>query len=312
MPAAARPALAGALHAASEVSPRIPALAREVTAGSVDPTTPPSADRMAEPRARLHAGAGAADHRRPAGGLPLRAALGQLRVLRGGAGRHAALAAHSRPRGQRLSARRVESLRPLLHGPAARRPFLGGGLRRRRRLGHPRSLAARRRGGRRASAAGGCGSTRCAVVYRYVVSVSLHDQLRRSTSCDTRRGVGRPRCGPPTGARASGSGRRRGTRRRAGRGRRLAAARSAAAGAALPGFYARTLRVLARRGLARGRGRPRASSPASPAAPWAPTLAQLTGAYERVRFGGAALAPAGAAVDAALADLALAVRVKGH
>ena len=82
----------------------------------------------------------------------------------------------------------------------------------------------------------------------------------------------------------------------------------------MPGFYARALRVLARRSLAPKAGETaREFAGRAPAALWAPPLAQLTGAYERVRFGGAALAPdEAAAVDAALADLALAVRVKRH
>jgi transglutaminase-like putative cysteine protease len=152
--------------------------------------------------------------------------------------------------------------------------------------------------------------------YRYVVSFSLHDQLAvvdivRHATWNWGATALRPADWRP--------------------GYRLAAAgaalvvalvvvvgwlrrRSAAAGAAMPGFYARALRVLARRGLAPGAGETaREFARRAPAAPWAPPLAQLTGAYERVRFGGAALAPdEAAAVDAALADLALAVRVKRH
>jgi hypothetical protein len=46
-----------------------------------------------------------------------------------------------------------------------------------------------------------------------------------------------------------------------------------------------------------------------PGAAWAAPLAHLTGAYERVRFGGAKLTPAETAdVDAALRALAAAVR----
>jgi hypothetical protein len=47
----------------------------------------------------VHPGAEAADHPRPAGGISLRAALGQLRVLRGLPRRHAAQRGHSRARG---------------------------------------------------------------------------------------------------------------------------------------------------------------------------------------------------------------------
>ena len=152
--------------------------------------------------------------------------------------------------------------------------------------------------------------------YRYVVSFSLHDQLAavdlvRQATWTLGATALRPADWRP-GFRVAVAGAALvvavvvvvGWQRR----------RGGAAGAAMPGFYAHALRVLARRGLA-----PRAGETArefarrAPAAPWAPPLAQLTGAYERVRFGGAALAPDEAAVvDAALADLALAVRVKRH
>jgi protein-glutamine gamma-glutamyltransferase len=152
--------------------------------------------------------------------------------------------------------------------------------------------------------------------YRYVVSFSLHDQLAavdivRQATWTWSAAALRPAHWPP-GFRLAAAGAALvvvlvvvvGWQRR----------RSGAAGPSMPGFYARALRVLARRGLAPGAGETaREFARRAPAAPWAPPLAQLTGAYERVRFGGAALGPdEAAAVDAALADLALAVRVKEH
>jgi hypothetical protein len=80
----------------------------------------------------------------------------------------------------------------------------------------------------------------------------------------------------------------------------------------MPRFYARALRALARRGLAPGAGetarefarRPGLGAGAVP-------LACLTSAYERVRFGGAALTVAEAAdVDAALQELLATVRTR--
>jgi len=152
--------------------------------------------------------------------------------------------------------------------------------------------------------------------YRYVVGFSLHDQL---AVMDTVRqatwtwGVTalRPAEWRP-GSRLAAAGAALvvalvvvvGWQRR----------RSVVAGAVMPAFYARALRVLARRGLAPEAGETaREFAGRAPAAPWAPPLARLTGAYERVRFGGAVLGPdEAAAVAAALADLALAVRAKGH
>jgi len=152
--------------------------------------------------------------------------------------------------------------------------------------------------------------------YRYVVSFSLHDQLAvvdvaRQATWTLGATLLRPADWRP-GFRLAGAGVILvvalvvvvGWQRR----------RSGAVGVAMPAFYARALRVLARRGLAPGAGETaREFARRAPAAPWAPPLAQLTGAYERVRFGGAALAPdEAAALDAALADLVLAVRVKRH
>src|SRR5207244_634312 len=72
----------------------------------------------------------------------------RLRVLRCLAGRDAAQPGHSRASGRRFSARRVESLRTLLHGAPQGRALLGRGLLRRRGLGLPRSIPARRAGER--------------------------------------------------------------------------------------------------------------------------------------------------------------------
>ena len=84
----------------------------------------------------------AGDVGRSAPGVPLRPARGQLRVLLGRARRHAAEPRHSRARRRGLSARRVEPLRPVLHGPARRRARVGRGVLRRARLGDLRSVAA--------------------------------------------------------------------------------------------------------------------------------------------------------------------------
>jgi hypothetical protein len=84
------------------------------------------------------------------------------------------------------------------------------------------------------------------------------------------------------------------------------------AGAAMPGFYARALRMLARRGLTPGVGETaREFAGRVSVAPWAAPLAPLTVAYERVRFGGAGLTPAERAdVEAALRDLVAAARAR--
>src|SRR5207253_1538722 len=153
--------------------------------------------------------------------VPVRPAIGQLRVLRVGAGGHASRPRDPRPARQRLPAGRVEPLRALLHDPAAGRALVGRGLLRRRRLGDPRSVTP-------------------------------------------------------------------------GRGRRRRAARPGRPPARVPRFYARALRVLARRGVRLGPGetareflaRAGAAAPAC-AAP----LSQVTAGYERARFGAAPLSP---------------------
>jgi hypothetical protein len=143
--------------------------------------------------------------------------------------------------------------------------------------------------------------------YRYVVSFSLQDQLaaaeavRRATwtwgasalrTPDWRWLVPRAAAaGVIVAALAFTLSRRR---------------RPAPAGArAIPRFYARALRALARRGLAPAAGETarefaRRAGTAPPAAPFA----RLTAVYERVRFGGVALtADEAATVEAALSEL---------
>jgi hypothetical protein len=88
--------------------------------------------------------------------------------------------------------------------------------------------------------------------------------------------------------------------------------RTVASSAAIPAFYARALRLLAPRGLTPGVGETaREFARRAGPAPWAAPLAPLTDAYERVRFGGAVLDPAERAdLEAALRDLAAAVRAR--
>ena len=101
-----------------------------------------AAHRLAEPRADLHARAGA---RRP----PLDPLEEFLFVRRSGNCEYFAAALAVMLRSLGIPARVVNGFQrgewnpygALLHGPPARRPLLGGGLRRRRRLGHARSLA---------------------------------------------------------------------------------------------------------------------------------------------------------------------------
>jgi transglutaminase-like putative cysteine protease len=142
--------------------------------------------------------------------------------------------------------------------------------------------------------------------YRYVVSWSLHDQLaaadtvRRATWTWSAAAVrlpdwrAWPRAAPAALVIATAL-------LLLARRRRVAVGGGAAA---VPGFYARALRALARRGLTPGVGETaREFSRRAEAAAAAP-LARLTAAYERVRFGGVALTAAEAAdVDACLARL---------
>jgi transglutaminase-like putative cysteine protease len=145
--------------------------------------------------------------------------------------------------------------------------------------------------------------------YRNVVSFSLHDQLaavesvRRATWSWSGialqpaewRHLPRPLLALLALLVVAGMG--LGWRRR----RRLAAT----AGPGLPPFYARALRVLARRSLVPAPGETAREFAGRAEAAGLP-LARLTAAYERVRFGGVALVPAeAAAIDAALAALTL-------
>jgi transglutaminase-like putative cysteine protease len=90
--------------------------------------------------------------------------------------------------------------------------------------------------------------------------------------------------------------------------------RRAPAPVAMPGFYARALRALARRGLRPEIGETaREFARRADGGAWAAPLAHLTAAYERVRFGGAALTVAEAAgVEAALRALLAAVRARAR
>jgi hypothetical protein len=74
----------------------------------------------------------------------------------------------------------------------------------------------------------------------------------------------------------------------------------------MPVFYARALRLLARRGLTPAAGETaREFAQRAQATAWSAPLARLTGPYERVRFGGAALTAAEVVeVEAVLAALA--------
>jgi protein-glutamine gamma-glutamyltransferase len=149
--------------------------------------------------------------------------------------------------------------------------------------------------------------------YRHVVSFSLHDQLAVVES--VRRGTwgwGATTLSPSAwsaGSRAWAVG--GGVVLVVLVALWLAARRGPSApGAVVPAFYTRALRMLARRGLAPGPGETaREFAGRAPAAAWAAPLAHLTGVYERVRFGGAVLTPAESAdVDTALGALIAALR----
>jgi transglutaminase-like putative cysteine protease len=86
--------------------------------------------------------------------------------------------------------------------------------------------------------------------------------------------------------------------------------RTVAASAAMPGFYARALRLLARRGLVPRVGETaREFARRAGTASWTAPLEPLTAAYERVRFGGAVLTPTERAdVEAAMHALVHAAR----
>jgi hypothetical protein len=133
--------------------------------------------------------------------------------------------------------------------------------------------------------------------YRYVINWSLHDQVQLAQTVhrqasDVRLGLSWPRSWrvSPTLLMGGGlavvvllvwlAGRRGPVRGKAG------------AGAAMPAFYERTLRLLARRGFAPGEtetARQFASRVGAAAPDRADALARLTRHYERARFGRAAL-----------------------
>jgi hypothetical protein len=149
--------------------------------------------------------------------------------------------------------------------------------------------------------------------HRYVVTYSVHDQLaavetvRRTTWRWSTAALRPSDWGGVTRATAAGAAIVAAAFVVAVGGRRRP---HGPAAVAMPGFYARALRVLARRGLTPAVGETAREFARRPAgAAWAAPLAHLTGAYERVRFGGAKLTPAETAdVDAALRALAAAVR----
>jgi transglutaminase-like putative cysteine protease len=146
--------------------------------------------------------------------------------------------------------------------------------------------------------------------YRYVVGFGLHDQLtaaetvRRSawswsavlTDPPRWREIPRPALAAVATLVLSALA--------LGWGRGWAAA--GAAGGGMPVFYARALRLLARRGLTPAAGETaREFAQRAQATAWSAPLARLTGPYERVRFGGAALTAAEVVeVEAVLAALA--------
>ena len=144
--------------------------------------------------------------------------------------------------------------------------------------------------------------------YRYVIGFGLHDQL---TAADTVR-----RTAGTWSAMLVSPPRWRDIPRPALAGIALVVlaavmlgwrrARAAGGGGRVPLFYARALRILARRGLTPEPGETaREFARRTAADAWSAPLARLTGPYERVRFGGAALTPAETAeVEAALAALA--------
>jgi transglutaminase-like putative cysteine protease len=150
--------------------------------------------------------------------------------------------------------------------------------------------------------------------HRYVVSFSLHDQLtaveslRRATWTWGMVAL-RPREWPRTARLAAG-----GVALLVGATVALLwwRGRDAAPGAVVPAFYRQALHLLARRGLAPTPGETaREFAGRTTSAAWAGPLAALTTAYERVRFGGVVLTETELAdVDTALAALMMAVRAR--
>jgi protein-glutamine gamma-glutamyltransferase len=150
--------------------------------------------------------------------------------------------------------------------------------------------------------------------YRYVVTYSFHDQLaavetvRRATWTLSTTALRPAEWGPPpraalTAAALVAAALVLGTTWRR---RRLVTTT-----VAVPRFYTRALRLLARRGLAPAAGETARELARRAPAAWTGPLGALTAAYERVRFGGVVLTPAEAAeVHVALKDLAVAVRAR--
>ena len=249
--------------------PAIPALARQVAGRQRRP------GRDREPRGGVPAGAAVplhARHRagepaRPAPGVPPRPPGRALRVLRGVDGGHAAEPRRARAGRQRLPARGVESLRPVLHRAVLRRALVGRGLRARRRVDELRSHAARHgRRARRPDADAALPRLPPAPV------APLRGELEPARP-DPRGPVGAARARGPArllgaarsgDARARSAARARCARRWRGRRRRrlgrLAApsGRGPAGERRPPAFYRRALRAAARRGLRPGVGGDRA------------------------------------------------------
>ncbi|MGH7403520.1 MAG: DUF4129 domain-containing transglutaminase family protein, partial [Candidatus Rokuibacteriota bacterium] len=136
--------------------------------------------------------------------------------------------------------------------------------------------------------------------YRYVVSWSLRDQVQLATTVhrqasDARVALAWPRDWRVSPALGAGAGIAVVVALSWWLGRRGPARRRTGAPAAMPAFYSRALRLLARRGLAPGAAetaRQFASRVGERAPERAAAFARLTRYYERARFGDAALSEA--------------------
>ena len=253
----------------------------------------------------LHARAPPRDHAPAPRGVPVRAPVGQLRVLRGRDGGDATERGHPEPSGGGLPGGGVEPGRALPPGPAARRALVGECLHRRAGLGRLRPVAPRR--GRERRARLGLALPRRGAH----ALVPLRDQLEPGRSGAPRgqraspghRRAGRALVAAPLASESGGAGVRR-SGGGAGPDLAIRAPRlrggGAKATASVPAFYQRALRLLARRGLrpgrrdrtavrgARRRHRPERAEP----------FARLTRHYERARFGATALSETVAGRDA--------------
>ena len=126
------------------LDPRIPELARQMTAGRGNTGAEGAGARKPlAPGLRLHAGAALEAGGRSAGLLPVRAQEGPLRIFRFVDGGDAAHAGDSVARGHRIPERRLQSDDGLAGDSRVRRAQLGGGVDRRARLDHIRSHAVR-------------------------------------------------------------------------------------------------------------------------------------------------------------------------